>query len=180
MQLVSLFLVLCFLWLTPSIFFTYLDIDDCESKPCLNGATCVDGTNSYHCQCPVGFTGKDCEHSKEWPSNVVGGEWGWDGERGWGEGTGWGEGEGEGKAEWKEKGSDNWTKYIIIAKLIGNLFVIDIDECSSSPCKHGATCVDGVNSYTCKCRAGFSGKNCETSEWRKCILEYINRLLLRT
>ena len=74
----------------------------------------------------------------------------------------------------------HWTKYIIIGKLIGNLFVIDIDECSSSPCKHGATCFDGVDSYTCKCRAGFSGKNCETSEWRKCILEYINRLLLRT
>ena len=36
----------------------------------------------------------------------------------------------------------------------------DIDDCSSSPCDNGGTCVDGVNSYLCKCLPGFNGTNC--------------------
>lgn len=27
---------------------------------CFNGATCLDGINSFSCQCPVGFTGAFC------------------------------------------------------------------------------------------------------------------------
>ena len=40
---------------------------------------------------------------------------------------------------------------------------LDIDECHSTPCKNNGTCVDKINSYTCKCKPGFEGKNCETS-----------------
>ena len=36
------------------------DIDDCASAPCWNGATCVDGVNSYNCSCALGFVGVDC------------------------------------------------------------------------------------------------------------------------
>ena len=39
-------------------------------------------------------------------------------------------------------------------------FVVDIDDCKSSPCLNGATCMDGINSYTCKCVDGYRGKNC--------------------
>ena len=34
--------------------------------------------------------------------------------------------------------------------------------CRSFPCQHGGTCIDGVNRYTCKCAAGYTGTNCET------------------
>ncbi|KAE9415742.1 hypothetical protein Angca_002690 [Angiostrongylus cantonensis] len=34
--------------------------DDCAGNPCLNGATCVDGTNRYECLCKSGFSGRDC------------------------------------------------------------------------------------------------------------------------
>ncbi|MBD5001523.1 hypothetical protein GUF49_08215, partial [Xanthomonas citri pv. citri] len=37
------------------------NIDDCSHKPCLNGGACVDGIDSYKCQCPVGFAGHLCE-----------------------------------------------------------------------------------------------------------------------
>ncbi|KAK2174775.1 hypothetical protein NP493_778g04036 [Ridgeia piscesae] len=37
----------------------------------------------------------------------------------------------------------------------------DINECASSPCRNGATCTDAVNSYTCLCVAGYTGKFCE-------------------
>ena len=40
-------------------------------------------------------------------------------------------------------------------------YIIDIDECASSPCKNGGTCIDGVDSYTCDCVPGFTGINCE-------------------
>ncbi|EDO35864.1 predicted protein, partial [Nematostella vectensis] len=36
------------------------------------------------------------------------------------------------------------------------------DECKSSPCNNGRTCVDGINRYSCTCAAGFTGTNCET------------------
>ena len=37
----------------------------------------------------------------------------------------------------------------------------DIDDCASSPCQNGGTCVDDINSYTCNCDVGYTGENCE-------------------
>lgn len=36
-------------------------MDECNSNPCLNGATCTDNVASFTCTCPIGFTGKLCE-----------------------------------------------------------------------------------------------------------------------
>ena len=41
----------------------------------------------------------------------------------------------------------------------------DIDDCESNPCQNGATCVDGIDSYTCECANGYSGDNCETGKF---------------
>nr|XP_019567033.1 PREDICTED: hepatocyte growth factor activator [Rhinolophus sinicus] len=37
-------------------------LDPCASSPCLNGGSCTNTQEpaSYHCTCPVAFTGKDC------------------------------------------------------------------------------------------------------------------------
>ena len=43
-----------------------------------------------------------------------------------------------------------------------SFFFADIDDCESNPCQNGATCVDGIDSYTCECANGYSGDNCET------------------
>jgi hypothetical protein len=37
------------------------NIDDCDPNPCQNGGLCVDGVDSYTCQCQPGYTGDDCE-----------------------------------------------------------------------------------------------------------------------
>lgn len=37
------------------------EIDECESSPCQNGATCHDLISLYSCECAAGFDGLDCE-----------------------------------------------------------------------------------------------------------------------
>ncbi|XP_070181224.1 fibropellin-3-like [Littorina saxatilis] len=37
----------------------------------------------------------------------------------------------------------------------------DIDECASSPCQNGGSCVDQANAYTCNCSAGYTGDHCQ-------------------
>lgn len=46
------------------------------------------------------------------------------------------------------------------------IFSIEIDECSSSPCQNDATCRDHLNGYSCSCRPGFTGRNCESGVLR--------------
>ena len=36
------------------------DIDDCVNHTCANGGLCVDGVNSYACNCSTGYTGERC------------------------------------------------------------------------------------------------------------------------
>ena len=44
-------------------------------------------------------------------------------------------------------------------------FYSDIDECVSSPCNNGGTCIDEIDSFACLCMPGFTGDQCETSEF---------------
>ena len=41
------------------------------------------------------------------------------------------------------------------------LFFPDVDDCDPNPCLNHGKCVDGVDSYVCKCPKGFAGTNCE-------------------
>ena len=51
-----------------------------------------------------------------------------------------------------------------IYKSFFNIVVIDIDDCTPNICANGGTCIDGVNSYTCSCSPGYTGRNCNTSK----------------
>ena len=55
-----------------------------------------------------------------------------------------------------------------------DICVLDINECASSPCEHGATCTDAINSYTCRCVAGYKGTHCETGECFKRMEDIIS------
>lgn len=48
-----------------------------------------------------------------------------------------------------------------IFKILGANCEIDINECEGDPCQNGATCTDGIDEYTCLCKAGYTGENCE-------------------
>ena len=42
----------------------HLDVDECKgSNPCQNGGTCQNKKGTYHCSCPDGITGFNCEIS---------------------------------------------------------------------------------------------------------------------
>ena len=53
--------------------------------------------------------------------------------------------------------SSKCTKYDVF-------FASDTNECASNPCQNGAECDDEVNRYTCECKPGYVGTNCETGE----------------
>ncbi|KAM4707155.1 versican core protein [Discoglossus pictus] len=42
-----------------------MDIDECASSPCRNGAACVDGINTFSCICLPSYTGSLCEQDTE-------------------------------------------------------------------------------------------------------------------
>ena len=37
---------------------------------------------------------------------------------------------------------------------------VDVNECDSSPCQNGGTCLDDVNGYSCSCAAPYAGTHC--------------------
>uniref|UniRef100_A0A3B4YZT7 Fibulin-7-like n=1 Tax=Stegastes partitus TaxID=144197 RepID=A0A3B4YZT7_9TELE len=39
----------------------------------------------------------------------------------------------------------------------------DINECASSPCTNGGTCVDELNQFSCICAKGWAGVTCQTT-----------------
>ena len=41
-------------------------------------------------------------------------------------------------------------------------YFADVDDCVRVTCSFHGTCVDGVNSHTCSCEAGYTGDSCET------------------
>lgn len=47
--------------------------------------------------------------------------------------------------------------YILYFKL----FRLGVKACSSKPCKNGGDCKNVGSSYKCKCKSGFSGRNCQ-------------------
>ncbi|RMX56132.1 hypothetical protein pdam_00012098 [Pocillopora damicornis] len=55
-----------------------------------------------------------------------------------------------------------------------DLHVSDEDDCLNAVCHNGGKCINGINSYTCDCKEGFIGEQCE---WEKqgCFKEVKNK-----
>ena len=110
-----------------------VDLDDCVNHNCSNGASCIDGINSYSCNCSAGFTGLNCETGRKRTNKTP-----------------------------MLLQKLNFTALVKLAVFINPvLLFVYIDDCVSQTCPNGASCVDGINTYSCKCTAGFTGWNCE-------------------
>ena len=56
-------------------------------------------------------------------------------------------------------------------------YVSELDECLSSPCHNGSSCVDLVNSYECICPSNYKGFHCDQGK-AKAIKKNIHKLIV--
>ena len=42
--------------------------------------------------------------------------------------------------------------------------ISDINDCSSTACDNGGTCIDAVDDFSCCCAIGYAGDTCQTSK----------------
>ena len=116
-----------------------VDVDECVSSPCENGATCsqsqVDvsiSAHAYQCICTPGYANGHCTY-------LYIGQY-----------------------------TDECTVFESLEDPShGGNCVIDVDECASSPCTNGATCREStsnstfpVHAYACSCVDGFANGIC--------------------
>ncbi|XP_034047732.1 protein crumbs homolog 2-like [Thalassophryne amazonica] len=125
-----------------------VNIDECESEPCQNGATCEDQINGYTCTCSVGFLGDLCDTNiDECESQPC-------------QHGGWCE---DSRASYTchcphaPPGELPWGGDHCNVKLYG---------CVGQKCHNGATCrpwlKDGKHQHTCLCPHGFYDEQCST------------------
>ncbi|XP_061861642.1 sushi, nidogen and EGF-like domain-containing protein 1 isoform X3 [Colius striatus] len=116
----------------------HIDVDECLSHPCQNGATCLNGDGSFSCRCPPGFRGTTCE-TEESPCE---------------------------SRECQNGGSCQALNGTAVCMCqpgyTGTDCQAEVDECESSPCLNGGRCMDMVGNYSCVCPEPFVGQRCET------------------
>ncbi|KAK7903933.1 hypothetical protein WMY93_016540 [Mugilogobius chulae] len=115
------------------------DLNYCgTNRPCKNGGTCKNTEpDEYQCDCPDGYSGKNCEIAEHaCVSNPCANG---------------------GTCHEVPSGFEchcppGWS---------GPTCAKDTDECESAPCAHGGTCIDLHNSFECLCSDQWSGKTCQ-------------------
>jgi Notch-like protein len=116
-----------------------IDVDECDSSPCQNGAVCTESTTetqvsigAYQCTCVAGFANGMCEY---------------------------------GNIEEYETECNIFESTTSVA-LNGNCD-LDVNECDSQPCQNDALCTDSTvqteisyAAYRCTCASGFANGMC--------------------
>uniref|UniRef100_A0A8C5NC76 Slit homolog 3 protein-like n=1 Tax=Gouania willdenowi TaxID=441366 RepID=A0A8C5NC76_GOUWI len=113
----------------------------CLAAPCHNNGTCVsDANGSYHCTCPYGFKGQDCEipinACISFPCS-------------------------NGGTCHIQPGHQDHFSCVCPPGFEGQRCEINPDDCEDNDCENNSTCVDGVNNYTCVCPPNYTGDLCE-------------------
>ncbi|CAG5925203.1 unnamed protein product [Menidia menidia] len=159
------------------------DINECDSRPCLNGGTCQDSYGTYKCTCPHGYTGINCQNLVRWCDSSPcknGGSC-------WQTGTAY---SCECQTGWSGLYCDVPSVSCEVAakqrgqtEFAGNEFpsAIRLDSRSLSPslfvdgfslslcsgvdvsqlCQNSGRCLDAGNVHYCHCQAGYTGSYCE-------------------
>ncbi|XP_004634360.2 protein jagged-1 [Octodon degus] len=121
------------------------NINDCESNPCRNGGTCIDGVNSYKCICSDGWEGAYCEtnindcsqnpcHNGGTCRDLVN-DFYCDCKNGW-------------------KGKTCHSRD---------------SQCDEATCNNGGTCYDEGDAFKCMCPGGWEGTTCNIARNSSCL-----------
>ncbi|XP_036708222.1 hepatocyte growth factor activator isoform X4 [Balaenoptera musculus] len=127
--------------------------DPCASSPCLNGGSCssTQDPESYHCTCPVAFTGKDCGTEKCFD---------------------------ESRYEYLEVG-DRWARVhrgrVEQCECVGGQVRCQGTRhtvCLSSPCLNGGTChlIVATGTTVCACPPDHAGRLCNIVPAQPCFV----------
>ncbi|XP_061047043.1 hepatocyte growth factor activator isoform X2 [Eubalaena glacialis] len=128
-------------------------LDPCASGPCLNGGSCssTQDPESYHCTCPVAFTGKDCGTEKCFD---------------------------ESRYEYLEVG-DRWARVhrgrVEQCECVGGQVRCQGTRhtvCQSSPCLNGGTChlIVATGTTVCACPPDHAGRLCNIVPAQPCFM----------
>lgn len=50
--------------------------------------------------------------------------------------------------------------------------IFAVNYCQNHECQNDATCENGPDDYSCKCKSGYSGKHCAAGGLSKCTSDY--------
>lgn len=131
------------------------DLNYCGNHhPCVNGGTCINAEpDQYHCACPDGYSGKNCERGTL-PSHprtlarLRAGLWGallgpwalWAGEE-------------------PSCSSGSW-----VPPFHPHFDSAAEHACASNPCANGGSCHEVPSGFECHCPSGWSGPTCALGE----------------
>uniref|UniRef100_A0A673YMP2 Slit homolog 3 (Drosophila) n=1 Tax=Salmo trutta TaxID=8032 RepID=A0A673YMP2_SALTR len=113
----------------------------CLAGPCLNNGTCASNVSgSYHCTCPFGYKGQNCEISINacisFPCA-------------------------NGGTCYVIPGQEDQFSCTCPPGYEGLQCEVNPDDCEDNDCENNSTCVDSINNYTCFCPPNFIGDLCE-------------------
>nr|XP_057947305.1 protein jagged-2-like isoform X2 [Doryrhamphus excisus] len=124
--------------------YCHQNINDCESSPCRNGGTCIDGINSFRCFCPAGWEGNLCHIDVNECSRKPC----------------------ENGGACVDLLNDFYCDCVDDWK--GKTCSSRESQCDSSTCLNGGTCYDHGDSFLCRCPPRWGGNTCSTAKNSTC------------
>ena len=127
--------------------------DPCTPSPCRNGGGCTrQGSNDFHCSCPLGFQGKLCDQERSRACEQMPCRNG-------------------GSCQETPEGAS----YFCLCRpgYRGNQCELTSDSCRPNPCLNGGTCENRKPGYRCACSDNYFGTHCERSSFGFSQMSYM-------